>query len=528
MNLSELAPIFGVVGTIAGITGWVVKTYIGHLKERLKELQDEVKGLEGDKKILTSERDTAIQQKKVAEGSIAPLSIETHNLKHRVGDLEKSATDWKGRAEKHKAEAEKYLKAGQAEYAQRKGLESKLKEANVELVKLQTDAKQATEVAEKRIKAAELATSTALNLQKAAEGNVAKLRQERDNLTATVTHLKKQIEEVLKQDGRIWAAPVGPKVPPFVPLSERRTPIISVLNLKGGVGKTTITANLAGYLATESGKRVLMIDLDHQRSLTQLLLTAECRKAATLAGRTVQDFLTGKRTGADLHAVAEKVPGLDLCSVVTNSDPETAKFGTTQNLDDIEMGLLSRWLVDPTAEDVRFLMREALHSTTVRDEYDYVFIDCPPRLTTACINALTASDFILIPTQVETIAIRSVPHLLQRLKVLRQAGILCHLQVLGIVANMVSGNAQDKTSPEHKLLMEFEGVAKNVWGQAVKAFKNKLRDSGYYASASKKLEECDKLSLAVTNNPIREQFEPLVKEIEGRINESIGVAGVPA
>lgn len=340
--------------------------------------------------------------------------------------------------------------------------------------------------------------------------------------------LETQINVIIKQDGRVWRRkPVN--VPRFVPLTERKGPvIISVLNLKGGVGKTTITANLGGYLSRVDGKRVLMIDVDHQRSLSQMLLSVTDRKAAAADGHTVQHFLkSSSRNGHQLLSCVETVPNLDNCSILINTDARPG-HGDDQSLDDLEMHLMSEWLVNPAAGDVRFLMRWALHADVVRERFDYILFDCPPRLSTGCLNALTASDYLLIPVQAETISIRSVQHLLTRLRELRQDEVLAHLRVLGMVANMISAKADDHQSQEGKLLENAATAARNpqIWGQPITLFQTKLIRTHYYAEATQELDNNRRLKLAIDYPSIRKQYHNLIKEIEERVYEDLSVAGV--
>jgi Mrp family chromosome partitioning ATPase len=77
----------------------------------------------------------------------------------------------------------------------------------------------------------------------------------------TYKHASAQLEAINQTDGKVWLKPVSGTNPPFLPLSVRKTAIISLANLKGGVGKTTLTANLGAAFASE-GMRVLLIDLD--------------------------------------------------------------------------------------------------------------------------------------------------------------------------------------------------------------------------------------------------------------------------
>ena len=425
------------------------------------------------------------------------------------------------RAKKAEKEREEALKA-------KEDAERKRNEAQQELVDTRKKTKEEKDRADRYFKdgmnlkgqVAELGTSLATANEK--------VKEQQKNLE----RYEARLASVAECGGRVWQVPIIVKRPEFVPLQKRRTRIISVVNLKGGVGKTTITANLGGYLAKHLKKRVLLIDLDHQRSLTQLLFSTEQRTSAAISRRTIQDFLLSTRSGSSFRAVAQQLSGLDLCSLIGNSDSEQG-YGTRQNLDDLEMEFLCKWLVNPASDDVRFLMQPALHSEEVcgvSKGFDYVLLDCPPRLTTACVNALAASDFVLIPAQAEPMSARSVPHLLRRLRELCDAQVLPDLKVLGVVANMVSPKVDDIASKEARVLRGIEGLALKAWGSPVNLFKAKLRDSEFYASAPRKLEEANKLSFAVDVEAVRLQYELLMKEIEEvierHIHEHRGVASV--
>ena len=180
--------------------------------------------------------------------------------------------------------------------------------------------------------------------------------------------------------------------------------IISVLNQKGGVGKTTTAINVAAQLA-KSGKNVLLIDLDPQGNATSGLgfdkHVIENGTYEVLLG--TQDFAT--------------------CVLETQVD-NLYLLPTNENLAAAEIDLVS------VLERERALQR-ALDASA----YDFVLIDCPPSLSLLTINALTASKFVLIPVQSEYYALEGLGQLLQVIQQVRQ-GLNTHLEILGVVLTM--------------------------------------------------------------------------------------------
>jgi chromosome partitioning protein len=182
--------------------------------------------------------------------------------------------------------------------------------------------------------------------------------------------------------------------------------VISISNQKGGVGKTTTTVNLAAFLA-EKGQRVLIIDIDPQAN------------AGFGLGLDVEDITT------TIYEV-----------LIGNIPMKEAVFNSAwENLDIVPSNIhLSGAQVDMLyMEEKEFLMQKAIAS--VRDSYDFIFIDCPPSLGILTLNALVAADSVLIPLQCEYYALEGLSQLLKIISMV-QENINKKLTIEGVVLTM--------------------------------------------------------------------------------------------
>lgn len=193
-----------------------------------------------------------------------------------------------------------------------------------------------------------------------------------------------------------------------------RPRILAVVNQKGGVGKTTTSINLGTALAAV-GRRVLIVDFDAQGN------------ASTGLGISRADRLM---TSYDL--VVDRVPLEE--TVLSTIVPRLDIVPGDENLSGVETELAN----DPRRS---FRLREALHDYVSRIEqnglvkYDYVLIDCPPSLSALTINAMTASDALLVPLQCEFLALEGLTQLLRTVEVVR-AGLNPTLEIQGVVLTM--------------------------------------------------------------------------------------------
>jgi chromosome partitioning protein len=177
--------------------------------------------------------------------------------------------------------------------------------------------------------------------------------------------------------------------------------VISLLNHKGGVGKTTSTINIGAGM-TELGKKVLLIDLDPQANLT-ISLGIPRQKS------TIYEALRGE---SELTPYQHK-PNLD---IITSS----------LDLSGAEMELINE-------AGREFILRELINQ--VVDDYDFVFIDCPPSLGLLTLNALTSSRVVLIPLQTEFLAVQGLAKIKQVIDKVRFR-LNKQLEIGGVIATM--------------------------------------------------------------------------------------------
>jgi len=182
--------------------------------------------------------------------------------------------------------------------------------------------------------------------------------------------------------------------------------ILSLANQKGGVGKTTTAINLAAALARE-GKRVLLVDADPQANASSGL-GIEIRELS----KTIYECLVNQINPREA-ILQTSVKNLWL--IPSHIDLVGAEIEML-NLDNRE-----------------YLMKQILSS--IKDEYDYILIDCSPSLGLITVNALTASDAVIIPVQCEFFALEGIAKLLSTIKIIKQ-NLNPGLQIEGFLMTM--------------------------------------------------------------------------------------------
>ena len=189
--------------------------------------------------------------------------------------------------------------------------------------------------------------------------------------------------------------------------------IISLVNQKGGVGKTTTSINLAASLGLLN-KKVLLVDIDPQGNAT----TGVGVDKGTLTG-SINEALIKKKTSNEV-IVRTKFKNLDL-------------MPASINLAVLDMELSNLQKEDPTIVKGAQLKRVL---DEVKDNYDYILIDCPPSLGIITTNALTASNSVMIPVQCEFFALEGIMQLLNTIQLARKKSNP-ELEIEGVVLTML-------------------------------------------------------------------------------------------
>ncbi|RDY25303.1 ParA family protein [Romboutsia weinsteinii] len=203
--------------------------------------------------------------------------------------------------------------------------------------------------------------------------------------------------------------------------------VIAVFNQKGGVGKTTTNVNLSASIG-QMGKKTLVLDLDPQ-------------------GNTTSGYGIDK-SSVDYTIYEIMLDGLDIKDAIISTEFENVDIvAAATELAGAEIELTNM-------EDREYILKKAIES--VRSEYEYIFIDCPPSLGMLTINCLTAVDSVLIPIQCEYYALEGVSQLMETIKLVRSR-LNPNIDIQGVVLSMFDGRANLSIQVVEEVKKYFKG-----------------------------------------------------------------------
>lgn len=208
--------------------------------------------------------------------------------------------------------------------------------------------------------------------------------------------------------------------------------VISICNQKGGVGKTTTSVNLGAYL-TAMGKYVLLVDLDSQANATVGLGVHLADNGSNIYHSLISDL------NPQLSIRKTSLFGFDI-------------LPAAQSLAGATVELVSM-------EERELRLKKVLNP--IRTSYDYILVDCPPSLGLLTVNALAASEKVIIPVQCEYYALEGLSQLLKTIDLVRQ-GLNPDLQVLGVLLTMYDRRNQLSNQVLNEVSKNFPGRVFNA------------------------------------------------------------------
>lgn len=250
--------------------------------------------------------------------------------------------------------------------------------------------------------------------------------------------------------------------------------VISIINLKGGVGKTTITVALAEFLAIEHNKRVLVIDLDPQTNSTVALIGEDEWTKRNQNGQTLhalfKDHIDDTYTFEIEKSIVRKTSNLQGGLETIHLLPSSLDFVKIQDR------LIHIWqtaLIRPF--DV---LKNAVKNHL--DNYDIVLIDCPPNLGIVTQNGLNISDWYLIPTIPDHLSTYGIPQIISSVKNFNRKKADGEVKLLGVIASMYRSGVNRHNTTLRRLESQVQQ------GQLTRLFEtriplaSKAADATYY------------------------------------------------
>lgn len=283
--------------------------------------------------------------------------------------------------------------------------------------------------------------------------------------------------------------------------------VISMLNMKGGVGKTTLATNLAWHCFRSGGKKVLLVDLDPQFNASQYMMDYSDYESHVKTAGTVADLLI-EQPILTLRKKPQK-PSIDKClyELEQSADGESYLHLLPSEL------ALSHVVKNPAQMD--FMLEKLLQP--IRSGYDLVFIDCAPTDSVLTTMALTASDYLLIPVRPDRFSILGFTMVLNTIRLFRQRCPNPHdVAVLGIVFTQVRNTSNVETEC-------INDIRKEALGQGEYVFASSLDFSNTFLTAIQN--QTPAFETRYAREELKQSIARVVVELSARIEECAAQRG---
>jgi chromosome partitioning protein len=283
-------------------------------------------------------------------------------------------------------------------------------------------------------------------------------REELEEKEAAIAERERKLKDVRNafhgKEHDLWCMHPARKPADYdrrINLFQHGKPIILVANLKGGVGKSTLSANLAAFFHG-IGKRVLLIDADYQGSLSNMLLSAD---GATEASSEINKVLAPGSTVASYRSAARPFRNKLVGSSLVASQYELAA---------LENRLMIEYLLedDINQDDARYRLARLLQTSEIADTFDVALIDAPPRLTAATINGFCAATHLLVPTVYDMMSAEAVGTFLAGVQVLKRS-LNPGIDLLGVIGMLTARQTALSQGAQNAKNAGMAQVSK-IWG----------------------------------------------------------------
>lgn len=273
--------------------------------------------------------------------------------------------------------------------------------------------------------------------------------------------------------------------------------VVSVLNMKGGVGKTTITINLAYYLAIYEFKKVLIIDFDPQANSSSAFMSYENYEKLLEDRKVISEIFTD--IDNIIGPVSNKIPRLlTLSDLIVNTRQEQQGGKIDMVVSELELSKVLERSGGAAIEERLSMMLEKR-----KNAYDYVLIDCSPTYSVLTNNALIASDYVLVPVKPDPFSARGIPMLLNKIDQHNRLHKDKKVEVMGIVFNLIKAD-----------LRYMDGVKASIMSSYPNVFQTEIRNCEYY---SKGLIENKTIYETSAQSWFKDEFTSFAKEFLEKI-----------